>query len=104
MDLTSGNSILNPSELDVTLTGDGSMTLVPGINRKAVQFDGLRGHVAVATRGFGFDCFGDFDKCTAGKRTFKNVKIGKRCDPRNVTSGNDLIPMIYSTDRRVKRA
>jgi len=70
MDVTSGNAILNPTELDVTLTGGGSMTLVPGINRKAVQFDGLSGHIAVANSGFGFDCFGDFDKCTAGERKF----------------------------------
>lgn len=67
--ISAANSISNPSELDVTVTGDSSssLRLVPGVTRNAVLFDGLQGHISVATRGFEFDCFGDFNKCTTGK-------------------------------------
>ena len=67
MNSIDGQNIANPSDLEATVTGsEGHVTLVPGVNGNAVQFDGTLGHITMATRGFGFDCFGDFDKCSAG--------------------------------------
>jgi hypothetical protein len=78
MDRISGTIIPNPSDLDVMVSG-GSLSLVPGINVNAVQFNGLDGHITIATRGFEFDCFGDFKKCNAGQFKLKIMRRHGQC-------------------------